>query len=326
MFEILTPFESDGRSLFRYLDNIEKQFWNNAGASDAAQVRCDVREQGDCYLLDAELPGFAKNELHIDLNGDQLTIRAQHEGDGARRALCAPRAQNRPVQPQLRCVRHRHGAHPRRVQQRHFDADAAQGRPDRARQPDHRHPVISAAGGVPPLAARSSETRKAPPWRNAQRQAARLPCAPPGALFRFSQRHAAQPVHRNVPVQQGADVAAGLGVPGDFAAQYEARAVRKRLRRVHAAVERFFDTAQSQRTPRTSSGAQAGKLTFTHSPPQKSARKFRPPRAPASARPRPSRRRSGPTTPRPARRRRAPPSPRPPCRNTECRARGCSPG
>ena len=83
MFEILTPFESDGRSLFRYLDNIEKQFWNNAGASDAAQFRCDVREQGDCYLLDAELPGFVRNELHIDLTGDQLTIRAQHEGDGA---------------------------------------------------------------------------------------------------------------------------------------------------------------------------------------------------------------------------------------------------
>ena len=67
MFEILTPFESDGRSLFRYLDNIEKQFWNNAGASDAAQFRCDVREQGDCYLLDVADDGDVLTALGVML-------------------------------------------------------------------------------------------------------------------------------------------------------------------------------------------------------------------------------------------------------------------
>lgn len=38
----------------------------------------DVIDQGDSYLLQAELPGFKKEEIKIDLNKDTLTISADH--------------------------------------------------------------------------------------------------------------------------------------------------------------------------------------------------------------------------------------------------------
>lgn len=38
----------------------------------------DVIDKGDHYLLQAELPGFDKEDIHIDLADDTLTISAQH--------------------------------------------------------------------------------------------------------------------------------------------------------------------------------------------------------------------------------------------------------
>ena len=49
----------------------------------AAGFRTDISDQGDSYLLEADLPGFDKDSIHIDLSEDTLTISAerhsQHE-------------------------------------------------------------------------------------------------------------------------------------------------------------------------------------------------------------------------------------------------------
>jgi len=39
--------------------------------------RTDVTDEGDHFLLEADLPGFEKQDIHLDLNGDTLTIRAE---------------------------------------------------------------------------------------------------------------------------------------------------------------------------------------------------------------------------------------------------------
>ena len=46
--------------------------------SDApAAFRTDVTDEGDHFLLEADLPGFEKQDIHLDLEGDTLTIRAE---------------------------------------------------------------------------------------------------------------------------------------------------------------------------------------------------------------------------------------------------------
>ena len=76
MFDLL-PFDRRQKSLARYFDDMEKSFFG--GLSDAfAEFRTDILDKGDHYLLEAELPGFSKEEIQIDLDGDSLVIRAEH--------------------------------------------------------------------------------------------------------------------------------------------------------------------------------------------------------------------------------------------------------
>ena len=45
---------------------------------DFSRFRTDIVDQGNHYLLQAELPGFNKDEIRIDLTDNYLTIRAEH--------------------------------------------------------------------------------------------------------------------------------------------------------------------------------------------------------------------------------------------------------
>lgn len=48
-------------------------------ASFASAFSTDITDEGDHYLLSAELPGFAKEDIGISIEGDQLVIRASRE-------------------------------------------------------------------------------------------------------------------------------------------------------------------------------------------------------------------------------------------------------
>lgn len=77
MFELM-PFGRQERNLFRYLDNMEKSFFGDMGES-IAQFRTDILDKGDHYLLEAELPGFTKEDIKIDLENGYLNIHAEHK-------------------------------------------------------------------------------------------------------------------------------------------------------------------------------------------------------------------------------------------------------
>ena len=67
---------------FRELEEFERNFFTNPfggifGSGDLAEFKTDVTDEGDHYLLEADLPGFEKKDIHLDLNGDTLTIRAE---------------------------------------------------------------------------------------------------------------------------------------------------------------------------------------------------------------------------------------------------------
>lgn len=76
MFGML-PFERGNDNLFDVFDDFERQFFGRTKAT-LPDFRTDIRELDGKYILEAELPGFAKEDIHLDLKDGILTISAQH--------------------------------------------------------------------------------------------------------------------------------------------------------------------------------------------------------------------------------------------------------
>lgn len=76
----LMPFGNKDVNLFNYLDNVEKNFFKDF-SSDLSQFRTDIIDKGNKYVLQAELPGFKKEDIKIDLIDNTLTIKAEHNED-----------------------------------------------------------------------------------------------------------------------------------------------------------------------------------------------------------------------------------------------------
>ena len=66
-------------SFDQMFDNAFKNFWGNNELSTFDAFKTDVIDQGDNYLLQAELPGFDKSDINIDLKDNLLTISASHK-------------------------------------------------------------------------------------------------------------------------------------------------------------------------------------------------------------------------------------------------------
>lgn len=76
MFNLM-PIRKNENSIFSYLDDLEKNFFGDL-STEVSQFRTDVVDKGDHYELRADLPGFNKEEIKIDVNGDTMTVRAEH--------------------------------------------------------------------------------------------------------------------------------------------------------------------------------------------------------------------------------------------------------
>lgn len=67
---------------FREMEALERRFFGPMideffRSDEVAAFRTDVTDEGDHFLLEADLPGFEKQDIHLDLHGDTLTIRAE---------------------------------------------------------------------------------------------------------------------------------------------------------------------------------------------------------------------------------------------------------
>ena len=49
----------------------------NARTQQAPSIKMDVKEQGDDYLVHAELPGVRKEDIHVVVDGNQVSISAE---------------------------------------------------------------------------------------------------------------------------------------------------------------------------------------------------------------------------------------------------------
>ena len=63
-----------------------RRFWSDpfsffSGSGGMTVFGTDIADNGDSYLLEADLPGFRKEDIHLDLQGDTLTISARRDDE-----------------------------------------------------------------------------------------------------------------------------------------------------------------------------------------------------------------------------------------------------
>lgn len=73
----MIPFDRRDDNWFDVFDNFEKKFLGNTNANLPA-FRTDIRDLGDKFVLEAELPGFRKEDISLDVKDGILTITATH--------------------------------------------------------------------------------------------------------------------------------------------------------------------------------------------------------------------------------------------------------
>lgn len=71
---------------YREMEEMERRFFGPHfddffRNTDLAEFKTDVTDEGDHYLLEADLPGFNKEDIHLDLADDTLTIRAERHSN-----------------------------------------------------------------------------------------------------------------------------------------------------------------------------------------------------------------------------------------------------
>ncbi|MBQ1236237.1 MAG: Hsp20/alpha crystallin family protein [Oscillospiraceae bacterium] len=80
MFELI-PFERRMASFdpFRMMADMERSFFAQPSTRAVSTFRTDVSDIGDAYKLEAELPGFKKEDISIDIKDERLTISAERK-------------------------------------------------------------------------------------------------------------------------------------------------------------------------------------------------------------------------------------------------------
>ena len=76
MFE-LTPY-STRRSVYDPFSLFSEFFGTN---NAPMELRTDITDKGDSFVLEADLPGFKKDDIRIDLENDRLTIKAERRSE-----------------------------------------------------------------------------------------------------------------------------------------------------------------------------------------------------------------------------------------------------
>ena len=63
---------------FRDFEEINNSFFGDNGL---AEFKTDIRDTGDAYLMECDLPGFQKEDVSLSLNGNTLTVKAERHSD-----------------------------------------------------------------------------------------------------------------------------------------------------------------------------------------------------------------------------------------------------
>ena len=79
MFDMM-PFEHRNHlsyNPFRDLENWERSFFGDWSTG----FNTDIKDKGDHYELEADLPGVKKEDIAVDIDGDRMTISAHRSAE-----------------------------------------------------------------------------------------------------------------------------------------------------------------------------------------------------------------------------------------------------
>ena len=77
MFELVPYSRKRNVTFYNPFDELEEMQRRFFGENAVREFKTDIRDNGESYLLEAELPGFKKEEISVNIEGDTLTIRAE---------------------------------------------------------------------------------------------------------------------------------------------------------------------------------------------------------------------------------------------------------
>ena len=84
MFE-LRPFNrKNNMRSYSPFEEMERNFWTNPFdffEKGFSEFRTDISDNGKEYVLEADMPGFKKEDIKLDIDGDTLIISASRHSD-----------------------------------------------------------------------------------------------------------------------------------------------------------------------------------------------------------------------------------------------------
>lgn len=80
---MLVPYARKNHSVstfnpFHDFDELERAFFSD---NTLSEFKTDIQENGDSFLLEADLPGFKKEDIHVDVDDGRLTISAERHSN-----------------------------------------------------------------------------------------------------------------------------------------------------------------------------------------------------------------------------------------------------
>ena len=83
---MLVPYVRRNNSLsafdpFRELDELEHAIFGDGRSTKMAAFSTDIKDNGDSYTLEADLPGVKKDDIKLDLTDNVLTINAERHSE-----------------------------------------------------------------------------------------------------------------------------------------------------------------------------------------------------------------------------------------------------
>ena len=88
MFE-LRPYRRNNSisyNPFHEMEEFEKRFFDEPfddffKSGSIAEFKTDITDEGDSYVLEADLPGFDKKDIHLELTDNTLTVNAERHSE-----------------------------------------------------------------------------------------------------------------------------------------------------------------------------------------------------------------------------------------------------